>query len=166
LGERPAEQIDLQRVTVYIDGFNLYYAPLKPNRAVRWLHLAALGSALRPADTVTVRYFTAKVLRAPDPSSEVRQRLHLTAIETLPTVTVEYGHFAAHEVRIALVSPPNNGPRTALVLEDGRCSAPCAELGRHGGSQRSSIALVKRAPVTRSLTDCLGGLSYIVCLTM
>jgi len=54
--------IGVQRVTVYIDGFNLYYALLKPNRAVRWLDLAALGSALRPADTVTVRYFTAKVL--------------------------------------------------------------------------------------------------------
>jgi uncharacterized LabA/DUF88 family protein len=107
--------IGVQRVTVYIDGFNLYYALLKPNRAVRWLDLAALGSALRPADTVTVRYFTAKVLRVPDPSSEVRQRLYLKALETLPTVTVEFGHFTAHEVRMALVSPPNNGPRTALV---------------------------------------------------
>jgi hypothetical protein len=107
--------IGVQRVTVYIDGFNLYYALLKPNRAVRWLDLAALGAALRPADTVTVRYFTAKVLRVPDPNSEMRQRLYLKAIETLPTVTVEFGHFTAHEVRMALDSPPNNGPRTALI---------------------------------------------------
>ena len=49
----------MQRVTVYIDGFNLCYALLKPDRAVRWLDLAALGSALRPAVAVTARYFTA-----------------------------------------------------------------------------------------------------------
>jgi uncharacterized LabA/DUF88 family protein len=82
---------------------------------VRWLDLAALGAALRPADAVTVRYFTAKVLRVPDPSSEVRQRLYLKALETLPTVTVEFGHFTAHEVRMARVSPPASGPRTAVV---------------------------------------------------
>lgn len=107
--------ISVQRVTVYIDGFNLYDALLKPNRAVRWLDLAALGAALRPADTVTVRYFTAKVLRVPDPNSEMRQRLYLKAIETLPNVTVEFGHFTAHQVRMAFVAPPDNGPRTALV---------------------------------------------------
>jgi hypothetical protein len=71
----------VQRVTVYIDGFNLYYALLKPNPAVRWM----------------------------------RQRLYLKALETLPDVTVEFGHFAAHQVRMALVTPPARGPRTALV---------------------------------------------------
>ncbi len=33
------------RVTIYIDGFNLYYGLLKPNPALRWLDLAALVSA-------------------------------------------------------------------------------------------------------------------------
>jgi hypothetical protein len=107
--------IGVRRVTIYIDGFNLYYALLKPNPAVRWLDLAALGSALRPADTVTVRYFTAKVLPVPDPDSGMRQRLYLKAIETLPNVTVDFGHFTAHQVRMALVAPPSTGPRTALV---------------------------------------------------
>lgn len=105
----------VRRVTIYIDGFNLYYALLKPNPAVRWLDLAALGAALRPGDAVSVRYFTAKVLRVPDPASETRQRLYLKALGTLPNVTVEFGHFTAHQVRMALVTPPNNGPRTALV---------------------------------------------------
>jgi hypothetical protein len=82
--------IGVRRVTVYVDGFNLYYALLKPNPAVRWLDLAALGAALRPAGAVTVRYFTAKVLSVADPNSEVRQRLYLKAIGTLPNVTVEF----------------------------------------------------------------------------
>lgn len=105
----------VRRVTVYIDGFNLYYALLKPTPALRWLDLAALGAALRPGDAVSVRYFTAKVLRVPDPTSQMRQRLYLKALETLPSVTVEFGHFTAHQVRMALVTPPNPGPRTALV---------------------------------------------------
>jgi hypothetical protein len=105
----------VRRVTIYIDGFNLYYALLKPSPAVRWLDLAALGAALRPADTVTVRYFTAKVLSVPDPGSGMRQRLYLKALETLPNVTVHFGHFKAHQVRMALVAPQINGPRTAHV---------------------------------------------------
>jgi len=33
------------RVTMYVDGFNLYYGLLKPNPALRWLDLAARGGA-------------------------------------------------------------------------------------------------------------------------
>jgi len=39
--------------------------------------------ALRPAESVTVRYFTAKVLSVPDPNSEMRQRLYLKASGTV-----------------------------------------------------------------------------------
>jgi hypothetical protein len=103
------------RVTIYIDGFNLYYALLKPNPALKWLDLAALGAALRPGTDVSIRYFTAKVLPAPDPTSRGRQRLYLKALETLPSVTPHFGHFKAHQVRMALVTPPPIGARTALV---------------------------------------------------
>jgi uncharacterized LabA/DUF88 family protein len=107
---------DLHRVTVYIDGFNLYYALLKPTPKLKWLDLAAFGEALRPNCTVIVRYFTAKVRPTPDPTSVARQRVYLRALETLePRVTIDYGHFTAHEVRMALVAPPATGPRTALV---------------------------------------------------
>ena len=106
----------LHRVTVYIDGFNLYYALLKPTPSLKWLDLAALGNALRPNCAVSVRYFTAKVRPVPDPDSVTRQRLYLRALETLqPWVTIDYGHFTAHQVRMALVNPLPIGPRTALV---------------------------------------------------
>ncbi|HEV2006846.1 MAG TPA: NYN domain-containing protein [Candidatus Limnocylindrales bacterium] len=105
-----------RRVTIYIDGFNLYYALLKPNPAVKWLDVAALGAALRPGDEIKVRYFTARVLPVPDPASGARQRIYLKALETLrPQVTIDYGHFTAHQVRAALVTPPPTGPRTVLV---------------------------------------------------
>jgi hypothetical protein len=104
------------RVTVYIDGFNLYYGLLKPNPAVKWLDLKALGSALRPDCDVRVRYFTARVRPVPDPESQSRQRLYLRAVETLlPDVTIHYGRFTAHEVRMAYVAPIIPMVKTALV---------------------------------------------------
>lgn len=103
------------RLTIYVDGFNPYYALLKPDPAVRWLDLAALAAALRPQAPATVRYFTAKVRPIPDPGARTRQRLYLKALETLPDVTVHFGHFTTHEVRMALVAPAPGGPNTARV---------------------------------------------------
>jgi hypothetical protein len=105
-----------RRVTLYVDGFNLCYGLLKSNPAWKWLDLAALGRALRPGDAVGVRYFTAKVRPVPDAHARSRQRLYLKALETLrPTVTVHFGHFRTHDVRMALVAPALGGPNTALV---------------------------------------------------
>jgi uncharacterized LabA/DUF88 family protein len=105
----------LRRTSFYVDGFNLYYGLLKPNRAWRWLDLAALATALRPKCAVSVRYFTAKVRPVPDPDGMSRQRIYLKALETLhPTVTVHFGHFSTHDVRMALVAP-HGGANTARV---------------------------------------------------
>jgi hypothetical protein len=113
--DRRLAQARPPRVTIYIDGFNLYYALLKPSPRLKWLDLAALGAALRPSAQVRIRYFTAKVRPVPDPSSRPRQRIYLKAVATLPGVSIHYGHFTVHEVRMALVNPPATGPRTALV---------------------------------------------------
>lgn len=106
---------DGRRVTIYVDGFNLYYGLLKPNPALKWLDLSALGGALRPGDLVTVRYFTAKVRPLPDPQTQMRQRLYLKALETLPNVVVHYGRFSANQVRMALVDRKPGQSGTALV---------------------------------------------------
>lgn len=104
-----------RRVTVYVDGFNLYYGLLKPDPSVRWLDLRALAKAIRPDADVRVRYFTARVRPVPDPTTQIRQRLYLKALETLPNVTIHLGHFTAHQVRMALVTPQGGGAKTALV---------------------------------------------------
>jgi uncharacterized LabA/DUF88 family protein len=105
----------IRRTTFYVDGFNLYYGALKPRPSLRWLDLSALAAALRPNDATVVRYFTAKVQPVPDPGSQVRQRLYLKALETLPNVTVHFGQFKTHAVRRALVNPPRHGGRTVEV---------------------------------------------------
>ncbi|MBA2255285.1 MAG: NYN domain-containing protein [Chloroflexi bacterium] len=82
---------------------------------MRWLDLGALAATLRPQASTTVRYFTAKVRPVPDPGARTRQRLYLKALETIPNVTVHFGHFTTHDVRMALVSPSPGGPNTARV---------------------------------------------------
>jgi uncharacterized LabA/DUF88 family protein len=104
-----------KRVTLYVDGFNLYYGLLVPNPAWKWLDLAALARSIRPGDVTRVRYFTAKVRPVPDPSPQIRQRLYLKALATLPDLSIYYGHFTTHPTRKALVHLAPGGPKTVEV---------------------------------------------------
>lgn len=84
---------------VYIDGFNLYYGALRKT-AYKWLDLAKFCQRLLPNDDIAdIKYFTAKVSgdrRSPD--SPIRQQLYLRALNTLPNVTIIFGHFLTHSV--------------------------------------------------------------------
>lgn len=103
------------RVTQYVDGFNLYYGALKAAPALKWLDLGAVGRALRPGSSVTVRYFTARIKTHGDPTAPARQKLYLTALSTVPGLSVHLGAFRTHPRAMALVSPAPNGPSTVMV---------------------------------------------------
>ncbi len=63
-----------------------------------------------------IRYFTALVKLLPsDPQTRQRQEIYIRALETLPNLTVHYGHYLQSEVSMPLVSPPPAGPRFAKV---------------------------------------------------
>lgn len=63
-----------------------------------------------------MRYFTALVKPLPsDPQTRQRQEIYIRALETLPNLTVHYGHYLQSEVSMPLVSPPPTGPRFAKV---------------------------------------------------
>ena len=86
-----------ERVSVYIDGFNLYYG-LKSKGWQRyyWLDLPGLSEKLlRPGQQLAaVRYFTARVLPRPnDPEQVERQSTYLAALETLADLRIHYGYF-------------------------------------------------------------------------
>ena len=87
----------MQRVSVYVDGFNLYYGlKSKGWRRYYWLDLRRLSEKLlRPGQRlVMVKYFTAQVSpRAGDSERRVRQKTYLEALETLPDLQIHYGHF-------------------------------------------------------------------------
>lgn len=103
---------------VYIDGFNLYYGAIK-GTPHKWLDLETLCHRLLPKDDIKrIRYFTAKVSARPgDPQQPQRQQTYLRALETLVPVSIHYGHFLTHPVRMPLVDPPLRGPKTAEVLK-------------------------------------------------
>ena len=86
---------------VYIDGFNLYYGALKANRALRWLNVDALCRAYFPKSNIqAIKYFTAKIKAKPgDLSQEQRQNFYIRALETIPHLSVYYGHFLSSSVR-------------------------------------------------------------------
>jgi hypothetical protein len=104
--------------TVYIDGFNLYYGALRGS-TYTWLDLEALSHRLLPKDTINkARYFTARIAARPgDPQQAQRQETYLRALRTLPLVTIHYGHFLTHTVRMPLANPGHSGPRTAEVFK-------------------------------------------------
>lgn len=87
----------MERVSVYVDGFNLYYG--LRNRGWRryyWLDLRSMSeNLLRPNQTLAfVRYFIANLLPLPDASDEIlRQEVYLRALETLPNLSIHYGYF-------------------------------------------------------------------------
>jgi hypothetical protein len=92
----------MPKVTVYVDGFNLYYAIR--NTPYKWLDIKALCARMLPIDTIgTIKYFTAQVNARPhDPQQPVRQQIYLRALKTLPEVKIYFGHFLTHSCRMTL----------------------------------------------------------------
>jgi uncharacterized LabA/DUF88 family protein len=108
----------MARAAVYIDGFNLYYGALK-GTPYKWLDVEALARKLAPTDQlVAVRYFTARVRPQPnDPRQPQRQQAYLRALDTLPLVTVHFGHYLSHPTRMPLANPSPGGTRTVEVIK-------------------------------------------------
>ncbi len=135
------------RVWVYIDGFNLYYRALQ-NSSYKWLDLLALAhSLLKPTDTVeAVRYFTARVsARAGDPGAPGRQQVYLSALATLPQISVHFGSFLTKTKRRPLVNPVRGLPKFVEVYdteEKGSDVNLAAHLLNDGWQRRYDAALV------------------------
>ena len=89
--------MSVERVIVYIDGFNLYYG-MRSKRWHRyyWLNAQLLAqNLLKPRQSlIGTKYFTSRVsstLR--DPNKSTRQHTYLEALGTLANVDIFYGHY-------------------------------------------------------------------------
>ena len=107
----------LIRTNVYIDGFNLYYRALR-GAPYRWLDVGKLASLLLPQpDIGRIRYFTALVVNRPgDPTQSQRQQTYLRALQTVPNLSIHYGHFLVNTKWRPLAQQPQTGPRTVKIL--------------------------------------------------
>jgi hypothetical protein len=135
------------RVRVYVDGFNLYYRALKQSQH-KWLNLVALATLLLdPDDTIDMlRYFTARVSpRAGDVDAPKRQQLYLSALRTLPNVSIHYGRFLSKTKRRPLVDP-TGGPPVYVQVHDTEEKGSDVNLAAHllndGWRDRYDAALV------------------------
>lgn len=103
------------RTNFYIDGFNFYYGAVKQTR-YKWLDFSKLFRLYFPDNQINrIRYFTARV-NPSDPGKLRRQLIYIRALETIPNLSVHYGYFLTHRVRLPLANPPPNGPATIEVL--------------------------------------------------
>ncbi len=105
------------KTNIYVDGFNLYYGCLR-GTPYRWLDIAKLCSLLlRSHDINRIRYFTARIQARPGaPHSPQNQQTYLRALETLPNLSIHYGHHLSNPKRLPLVDPLPSGPRTVEVM--------------------------------------------------
>ncbi len=108
----------LIRTNVYIDGLNLYYRALR-GTPYRWLDIGKLARLLlHRHDIGRIRYFTALVANRPgDPTQAQRQQAYLRALQTVPSLSIHYGHLLAKRKRRPLVQQPQTGPRTVEILD-------------------------------------------------
>lgn len=106
------------RTNIYVDGFNLYYRALR-GTPHRWLDLGRLADLLLPRHTTgRIRYFTALVTSRPgDPTQGQRQQAYLRALQTVPNLTIHYGHFLPKTKRRPLARRPRTGPRVVEILD-------------------------------------------------
>lgn len=106
------------RTNVYVDGFNLYYRSLR-GTPHRWLNLGKLARLLLPQHKINrIRYFTAIVSSRPnDPTQAQRQQTYLRALQTVPDLSIHYGHFLSKTKRRPLAHPPESGSRIVEVLD-------------------------------------------------
>jgi len=84
------------RVSVYIDGLNLYRRLLVGHPEHKWLDIEALAERVLPEyEIVRIRYFTAVIKASPgaDVRSPQRQQAYLRALPTLPRTTIHLGKF-------------------------------------------------------------------------
>lgn len=92
----------LQRVMVYVDGFNLYFG-LRANNWQRyyWLNVYKLAqNMLKPnQQLVGVKYFTSRIFG--DPNKVDRQSAFLDALGTLDDFEIFYGNYQPSEITCA-----------------------------------------------------------------
>lgn len=100
------------RAIFYIDGFNFYFLRTKFQPQYKWLNMKALADAIVPAGTsvAEVKYYTAPVSGKVDNDAPRRQQKLLSALRTVPEISIHNGRFLYAEKWAGLVKPPRAKP--------------------------------------------------------
>ncbi len=106
------------RVSVYIDGFNLYFGALKARPHLKWLDLRAFAEQLYPAvEIADVYYFTADVLRRDESDSSPKRQTAYLKVLADSGVEIVKGHFSVHNKYLRLVGEAGSEAQTVNVWQ-------------------------------------------------
>ncbi len=89
----------MEKVIVYIDGFNLYYGIRQMKRNdLKWLDLELLSKniLIKNQKLIEVKYFTARVRN--EPNKEKRQNTYIEALLEHTNVKIYYGHYQPNNI--------------------------------------------------------------------
>lgn len=106
------------RTSIYIDGFNFYYAAVK-DTPHKWLDLRKVFATVLQAQhrIVAINYYTAQVSGQRDPQQPLRQQTYWRALQaSTPELRIFKGRFLTHPVTWPLAQPVP-GQRYATVLK-------------------------------------------------
>jgi hypothetical protein len=108
------------KTTVYVDGYNFYYACCK-GTGYKWVNPKLLAETLLPGHTITkVFFFTAAVkAEAHDPSKRHRQYVYWRALGTVPEIEIVLGKFLESPKRL-----PWNPPKPIRNFKRWCCKWP------------------------------------------
>ncbi len=102
------------RSLVYVDGFNLYYGMVR-GTPWKWLDLQRYFELVRPHDEIQeIQYFTSEVRG----KARERQAAYLSALRTLPSVTVHLGRFKEKTLTCRVLDCEFAGSRRFRGLEE------------------------------------------------
>ena len=92
----------------YIDGFNFYYGAVR-GTPYKWLDFSALFQQIFPGqhDRADSLLHRPRESRPPDRQQPRRQQIYLRALETLPNLSIHYGHFLTKPDRMPLARDPS-----------------------------------------------------------
>ena len=91
----------MNRVIVYVDGFNLYYGLKSKNwHYFYWLDILQLSRNLLKSNQklVEVHYFTARIAdNGRNSQKRKRQKIYLEALAALPDTNLHFGHYLSKD---------------------------------------------------------------------
>ncbi len=131
------------RANIYVDGFNLYYGAVRKT-PYKWLNVADMCHMMLPNDDINrIRYFTALVDPRPnDPDQLTRQKTFLRALQTIPNLSIHYGHFLSHVVDMHLAPPASGTARVIKTEEKGSDVNLATHLLTDGFKNDYEVAIV------------------------
>ncbi|MDF7670135.1 NYN domain-containing protein [Orbaceae bacterium ESL0721] len=136
----------MSRTIVYVDGFNLYYRALKKT-PYKWLDLYTLCVNSLPKDinVVAVNFYTARISARLDPNSPRDQNTYLSALKTNPKITIHYGSFNVHNVKMYLTQPIELSPIPNQVIIPNPLYAKVVKTEEKGSDVNLGVHLVRDA---------------------